>query len=197
MPAGFSIAGFAAPLLSALGLALLVLAAAGVAYTLLAAWLLRGYRATPLAVPAHPAQAVTVLKPLYGAEPRLLHNLQTLLAQDYAGPVQIIFGVREATDPAVAVVQALQSAHPQADIALVIDPRRHGANNKLSNLINMAAHMRHPLVVLADSDVAVPPDCLRRLAAALAEPGNGEGLVHGEPAFRHGFFGKGHARTDW
>ncbi|MGY8904668.1 MAG: bacteriohopanetetrol glucosamine biosynthesis glycosyltransferase HpnI [Burkholderiales bacterium] len=166
-------AGLAAPWLFGLGIALLALASAGAAYTLLAAWLLRGYRAQALVLTENAALPITVLKPLYGAEPRLLQNLQTLLAQDYPGPVQIIFGVREATDPAVAVVQALQNAHPQADITLVIEPRRHGANNKLSNLINMAAHMRHPLVVLADSDVAVPPDCLRRLAAALAEPGMG------------------------
>lgn len=160
------------PLLNLLGALLLALAAAGVAYTVLAAWLMRGYRAGPLAA-LHEAAGISVLKPLYGAEPRLRSNLETLLAQDYPGPVQFIFGVRDAADPAVAVVQALQSAHPQAEIALVIDPRRHGANNKLSNVINMAAQLRYPLVVLADSDVAAPPDCLHRLAAALAEPGVG------------------------
>ena len=49
----------------------------------------------------------------------------------------------------------------------------HGGNRKVSNLINMAEVAGHPLIVMADSDIAVGPNYLRTLAAALAEPGVG------------------------
>ena len=116
---------------------------------------------------------MTVLKPLHGDEPELRRNLETVLRQDYPGPVQVIFGVGDSADPAASVVGQLKIDHPSRTIDLVVDPRRHGQNGKISNLINMADHARHEVVVLADSDIVAGPDYLRRLAAALAEPGVG------------------------
>ncbi|MDB5512310.1 MAG: glucosyltransferase, partial [Enterovirga sp.] len=82
------------------------------------------------------------------------------------------------------VVRALQSAFPAANLQLVVDARLHGANRKVSNLVNMSEGLRHDLVVLADSDMIVGPDYLRRLAAELARPGVGAVtcLYHGVPA---------------
>jgi ceramide glucosyltransferase len=74
------------------------------------------------------AAAVTILKPLYGDEPRLRDNLASFLAQDHAGPVQLLCGLAHAEDPARAAVEALRGGHPRADIALVADPTRRGAN---------------------------------------------------------------------
>ena len=160
-------AGFA----EALGWVLALLAALGCAYTLAAAWLVGGYRAGPVA-PAEPLP-VNVLKPLHGTEPRLLDNLRTLLRQEYAAPVEILFGTARADDPALAVVEQLRAEFPSADIKVVINPARHGSNAKMSNVINIADAARHPLIVLADSDVAWPADTLARLNAALVEPGVG------------------------
>ena len=117
--------------------------------------------------------AITVLKPVHGTEPALAANLRSLFAQDYPGPVQVVFGTRNAQDPALAVIESARAGFPAADIDIVVSDQRHGANNKLSNLANMDALGRHPVVVMADSDVAWAPDALRRLAAALAEPGVG------------------------
>ncbi len=63
--------------------------------------------------------------------------------------------------------------HPGLDLQLVVNGAMHGVNRKVSNLINMAEVARHPLIVMADSDIAVGPHYLRTLAAALAEPGVG------------------------
>ncbi len=150
---------------------LLALALLGCVYTLAAAWLMGGYR--PRAVSSAPPMAVSILKPLHGVEPRLRANLETLFAQRYAAPVQIVFGVARGDDAAVATVALLQSTYPSADISLIVDATRHGASAKVSNVINMVAHAKHPMLVLADSDVAWGPDTLERLAAALAEPGVG------------------------
>jgi len=113
-----------------------------------------------------------VLKPLHGGEPLLEEALATLCVQDRAD-YQIVFGVQNAADPAVAVVRRLQARFPECDIALVVDPRRHGANGKVGNLINMLPTARHDILAIADSDLHVQPDYLTRLLDALAEPGTG------------------------
>lgn len=119
------------------------------------------------AAPSPTPRAVTVLKPLSGAEPRLYDNLATLCRQDHPD-YQIVFGVREADDPAVAVVQRLQADFPERDIDLVISTRTHGRNRKVANLINMMPAARHDWLLLADSDIAAPPGYLCRVTAPLA-----------------------------
>ncbi|MGD0946500.1 MAG: bacteriohopanetetrol glucosamine biosynthesis glycosyltransferase HpnI [Candidatus Binatia bacterium] len=115
---------------------------------------------------------MTVLKPLKGLDVDLYCNLSTFCEQDY--PVfQILFGVADAGDPAVRVVRQLQVAYPGLDIGLVIDRRVYGTNSKVSNLHNMYRDAKHDLIVIADSDIRVGRDYLRRLAAELQDPGVG------------------------
>jgi ceramide glucosyltransferase len=113
-------------------------------------------------------QPVTMLKPLCGLEPRLEENLVSICEQTYPD-YQIVFGVRDPNDAAIQVVERLKSAYPQRDIELVVDSRIHGANFKVSNLINMAARARYPWIVLADSDIAVVPDYLEKVTPPLAD----------------------------
>jgi ceramide glucosyltransferase len=113
---------------------------------------------------------VTVLKPLCGAEPGLDHSLRSLCEQEYAAGVQIVFGVQHPADPALAVLEGLKRDYPRLDIAVVVDPTRHGASAKVSNLINMMRAARNDWLVLADSDVCVPPGYLAAVAAPLADP---------------------------
>lgn len=159
--------------LKSMGWFLVALAFAGCAYQLLSAVLLRRLLARPATPEPAPAPGITVLKPLHGAEPGLKDALESLLAQDYPGPLQVVFGVQDPTDPAQAVVGDLRSAFPDRDIALVVEPTAHGANRKVSNLINMRGRARHEMLVLADSDIVVPPGYLQGLVAALEAPGIG------------------------
>jgi ceramide glucosyltransferase len=117
--------------------------------------------------------AVTILKPLHGDEPGLFANLGSFCSQDYPGPIQVVFGVQDPGDGAVAVVEHLQKTQAGRDLDLVIETKVHGLNRKVSNLVNMAPHIRHDVVVLADSDMRVEPDYLSRVTAALGEPGVG------------------------
>jgi ceramide glucosyltransferase len=112
---------------------------------------------------------VTVLKPLCGAEPGLGHSLRSFCQQDYAGAVQIVFGVQHPTDPALAVLEGLKRDYPRLDLTVVVDSTRHGASAKVSNLINMMRAARHDWLVLADSDVAVPQGYLAAVTAPLAD----------------------------
>ena len=115
---------------------------------------------------------VSVLKPLCGNEPGLYDNLRSFCAQSHPS-FQLLFGVREPDDDAIAVVRRLQAEFPTVDIELVIDPQVHGANLKVSNLRNMLPHARYEWLVLADSDIGVSSDYLSRVTAPLADPGVG------------------------
>src|SRR3954463_13430531 len=61
---------------------------------------------------------VAILKPLHGDEPGLFENLASFCAQDYLGPVQIVFGVQDPADSAVAVVKRLAAAVSGPAVAL-------------------------------------------------------------------------------
>ncbi len=143
------------------------LAAAGMAYSLIALLAVQTRRRRPMAAVRN-APPVTVLKPLCGADPDLYDYLSTCCEQDC--PVfQIICGVRDERDPAVAVVRRLQINYPDVDLQLIVDRRQHGKNRKVSNLINMLPHARYEHLVIADSDVRVPRDHLTAVTAPLLD----------------------------
>jgi ceramide glucosyltransferase len=126
--------------------------------------------------------AVTILKPLHGEDAQLFENLRSFCRQDYPA-FQLVFGVADAQDPALAVVRRLCAECPEADIALVVDSRQSGANLKIANLRNMLPAARHDLIAIADSDMRVSPDYLAAVTAPLRAPappageGAGTGLV--------------------
>lgn len=159
-------------LATAVGYALLTLAMVGVVYTVASGMAVSWFFSRPASTPTE-FPDVTILKPLHGDEPGLRACLEGFCTQAYPGAVQVVFGVRDAQDAAIPVVRALAADHPDLALDLVIDPRLYGTNHKISNLINMQGLIRHPVVVLADSDIAVEPDYLRRLVGALSKPGVG------------------------
>ncbi len=145
-------------------------AAAG--YALLALVLMRRPLRAPAGTQVTEPQPVSLLKPLYGNEPRLYENLSTFCRQQHPC-YQIVFGVRAADDGALAVVARLKNDFPCCEISAVIAADVHGANPKVSNLMNMLPHARHDWLVLADSDIAVAPDYLQRVTAPLADASTG------------------------
>ncbi len=144
------------------------------AYTLAASLLVLRLRASRIAAPkmeAHPA--VTILKPLCGAEPGIYARLAALCTQDYAGSLQLVCGVQASSDPVVDVVRRLQAEFADVPITLHVDPREHGANRKMSNLINMLPLAQNDILVMSDSDMIVDPGYVGRLVPLLAEPATG------------------------
>ena len=111
---------------------------------------------------------VTVLKPLCGAEPGLHEHLRSFCQQNYP-EFQLVFGVRDAGDPACAVVKRLAAEFPSVPIELVINPQLHGSNLKISNLINMLPYARHDILAMADSDAFVGADYLATVTAPLLD----------------------------
>ncbi len=116
---------------------------------------------------------VTILRPLHGAEPCLSRRLSSFCRQDYGAPVQVICGVQDAADPAVAIARLLAASAEGPRFDLVIDERTNGSNPKISNLMNMLPAAQHDLLVMADSDMEVGADYLAQVVAELQRPGVG------------------------
>jgi ceramide glucosyltransferase len=160
--------------LALLGPGLILLALAGAAFSLVSARAASAHVAAPRRrTPAALAPAVTLFKPLHGTEDGLLESLRSFCEQDYAGPVQIVFGVQDGADAAVPIVRELQRAYPGRDISLVVDGRVHGENRKVSNLVNMARAISHEIIVMSDSDIRVGRDYLDHVVERLSRPGVG------------------------
>ncbi len=154
------------------GTVLAILAAIGCGYQLFAAFAVQRFFTQPLAT-AKSGEAVTILKPLHGDEPRLAANLATCLDQDYGGPVQMVCGVRDPDDRAIKVVRGLQADNSTRAIDLIVEPATHGANAKIGNLINMLPTARNDIIILCDSDMAVGRNYLATIVGALNQPGVG------------------------
>ena len=142
----------------------LALCSAGYAF-IVSAFVLR-YGAAPDA--KKNLEPVTILKPLHRDEPGLFAALATFLEQNYAAPVQVVFGIQDPNDPAIGVVHRLMREYPGADIELVIDSRLHGTNRKVSNLVNMMRAARHDILIVSDSDISVRNDWLTRVVNSLS-----------------------------
>ncbi|WP_165943357.1 bacteriohopanetetrol glucosamine biosynthesis glycosyltransferase HpnI [Roseicella aquatilis] len=169
-------------LMPGLGLLAGLAALAGSATTLLSARAVARLAATPpVAGPALPA---SILKPLHGAPPGLGSALASTLAQAHAAPFEVLFAVRDPADPAAAVAEATMAAAPGVAARLLRDPRLHGPNRKVSQLMNLEGAARHPVLVVADADMQVPPHWLAAVTAPLADPAVGlvTCLYRGEPA---------------
>jgi len=117
-------------------------------------------------------EGVSVLKPLHGDEPGLYENLRSFAEQDYPH-LQIVLGVNDPQDGALPAAHALVRDLPAHDIAVVINPRVMGSNQKVANLENMLEAARHGVLVLADSDMRVDRGYVSAVTAPLHDQQTG------------------------
>ena len=151
------------------GALLLLMSLAGCGFHLHAGRVLRRYRTAPAGAPAD-APAITLIKPLHGAEPSLFELLTAFLAQRYPAEVELRMGVQNPEDAALSVAQSIKGG-PSRSVRVVVDETEHGANRKVSNLINIARSAPlAPLVIQSDSDIFVGGGYLAGIAHALSNP---------------------------
>lgn len=150
--------------------ALLILGAAAGVYQLLAlAAALRHWRRRDPAPSVLPP--VSILKPVRGLDPEFYEAIASHARLDYP-EFEILFGVSDPADPALPEIRRLTAEFPARPIRVVMtNPRT--ANGKVGSLAELAAAARHPVLVVNDSDIRVPPDYLRRVAAPLEDPRTG------------------------
>lgn len=120
--------------------------------------------------PKSSAPPVSILKPLKGFDPGMYECFRSHCLQDYPAEYEIIFGVNDASDPAVVAVERLRRECPERQISLLVCSEILGTNRKVSNLVQMAAHAKYDILIVNDSDIQVPPDYLRRVTSPFADP---------------------------
>lgn len=163
---------------------LLAASAGGLVYYLLAivaSRKLRGAReAAEFEVASSPA--ISLLKPLRGADPDLERHLESFFLQGYPS-FEILFAVRRADDPAVAVAERLMARYPHVPARLILTGEPPYANAKVYSLEKMAEAAGADILVITDSDTSVGKDYLRRVAAAFAPErvGAATNLYRGAP----------------
>jgi len=130
-------------------------------------------------VSTFPAGApVSLVRPLHGIEAFSDEMLARSFALAYPA-YELIFCVADPDDPIVPRVQGLIADHPQVPARLILGDERVSDNPKLNNCLRGWRAAAHDWVVLADSNVAMPPDYLQRLQAAWRDE---TGLVCSTPA---------------
>jgi len=142
---------------------LLILLAGGVVYSLLSIIAAFQYLSVPLPELAS-QEPISILKPLSGLDLGLESNLRSFFEQDYPA-FEILFALRETTDPAAAVVEKLQREYPHISARLLTTGESPYPNAKVYSLNFMLAAAKHDLVVMSDSDTRVTPAMLATVAA--------------------------------
>lgn len=154
-------------LLAALGLGAHLLSCLAVA--------LRLRRPAPLATGDLPR--VALLRPVCGLDRFDGETLLSSFHQDHPDH-EVVFCAAREDDAAVPLVRALIAAHPGVRARLLVGDDRISGNPKLDNLAKGVAATDAPWLVMADSNLLLPPDYLRRLQGAWAP---GVGLVSSPP----------------
>jgi ceramide glucosyltransferase len=115
------------------------------------------------------APAISILKPLKGCDATTRESLQSWLKQDYAGPVEILFGVADENDPATEIVRALLADNPATNARLVVCQNLTGTNSKVAKLAQLEKLAAHDLILTCDADVRVPADFLTSFVTPLRD----------------------------
>ena len=143
---------------------MIILCVAGIAYCAIALFALMRFAHRPEAMSAQ-RPGVTILKPIAGLEAELFENLCSFCDQDYP-QYQVIFGVAQSNDPAIAVIQRVLARFPERDLALVVNGRPVSGNPKVANLANMVVRAKYDLYFVADADMRVDRRYLAAVSAA-------------------------------
>src|SRR6185369_9821046 len=104
-----------------------------------------------------------------GADPEMYASFRSHCVQDYPAAYEIIFGVNDLNDPAVAEVERIRREFPDRDIRLVVCPATGGTNRKVTNLVQMVRETKHEHIIINDSDIRVPRNYLRNVLSFFAD----------------------------
>lgn len=133
--------------------------------TIIAARRYRAVRPPPLAG----CPPTSILKPLHGLDEGLERNLRSFFEQDYPA-FELLFAAREASDPALALVERLKAEYPHVPTREFVTGEPPYANAKCWSLEIMMREAAHDLLVMSDSDIRVTPGMLKVIAAEFQDP---------------------------
>ncbi|HYO77174.1 MAG TPA: glycosyltransferase [Thermoanaerobaculia bacterium] len=143
-----------------------LIALAGIIFTTVQALLTRRFRKTR-ALPARHTDFVSILKPVCGLDDELEENLLSFVALRGIG-YEVIVSAEDESDPALAVVERVMRAHPEAPFRVVIDAgsREGVVNRKVERLIAAARAARGEILFISDSNVRVEAEDFAKTLSA-------------------------------
>ncbi len=147
-----------------------LLAVAGTAYYVLCIWAAKRYvRERSRETRPSFSPPVSILRSLKGLDPHMCLAFRSHCLLDY-DEYEVLFGVSDANDPALELVEKLREEFPYRQLRVVDCPEVLGLNGKVSNLAQMLPQARYEHIVINDSDIVVGRDYLRSVLAPMAKP---------------------------
>jgi ceramide glucosyltransferase len=108
---------------------------------------------------------VSLVRPLCGIDNFATDTLRSTFELNHPR-CEILFCVASAKDPVIPLIETLMAEQPAADARLLVGDERVSNNPKLNNVLKGWRAARYEWIVLADSNVLMPPDYLERLFAS-------------------------------
>lgn len=144
-----------------------ILVACGAAYNLLAIAGAVRFRMRRSPVTAGFRPPVSILKPVKGRDFGFYAAIRSHAAQDYP-EFELIFGVADLADAAVADIERLRQEFPHVPISVLATPN-NAPNRKVGSLEILSRAARHQVLLVNDGDIAVPPGYLSQVVGYLQD----------------------------
>jgi Glycosyl transferase family 21 len=120
-----------------------------------------------------PVSSLSMIVPLKGVDDFTAAHLNALVESRMDVPVEFLFALESAHDPAFVVCQQVQEYHGEKDIRLIVSGSAAGRMGKQHNLAVASQHTRYEAIGSMDADVLVEPDTLAVGLCYLALPQTG------------------------
>ncbi len=146
---------------------LLILIGASLFFYLACTWFTWHFFTSSIPTNSDFTPPVTIAMSVCGLEPGAWENWLSFCQQDYPD-YQILFGVTDAQDPALPLLQKLVATYPKK-VKLFPGLEPKGINYKDSNLNYLLQQTEQEFIIFADSDIRVEPDYISRVIAPLAD----------------------------
>jgi ceramide glucosyltransferase len=111
---------------------------------------------------------LSILKPVHGRDPRFYEAILSHATQEYP-EFELLFGLTNPHDPAIADIERLRREFPARRIEIVL-VETDAPNAKVGVMAELARRARHELLLVNDSDIVVSPGYLRAVVDPLRDP---------------------------
>jgi ceramide glucosyltransferase len=108
------------------------------------------------------APPVTIIRPVCRIDNFERDTLASTFALDYPN-YEVIFCLARADDPVASIVHSLIETETHVPAQLLIGEDNRSGNPKLDNVLKGWDAARHRWIILADSNVLMPPDYVQRM----------------------------------
>ena len=108
------------------------------------------------------APGVSLMRPVCGLDNYAEETLRSSFTLDYPR-YELLFCCDRADDPVLPLIQRLMTAYPDIPSRIVIGLDEISANPKLNNCVKGWRESAHAWIIMADSNVLMPPDYIQRL----------------------------------